>query len=93
MVIEKKASFIVKKRIIVKPNVVILILYLGNIRISGYVTILFHQFKLCIEIAELVLIICQIISTAGKPKKDDAMKSLCLMLGPDFITEILEVGL
>ena len=28
---------------------------------------------------------------AGKPKKDDAMKSLCLMLGPDFITEILEV--
>ena len=31
-------------------------------------------------------------STAGKPKKDDAMKSLCLMLGPDFITEILEVS-
>lgn len=29
--------------------------------------------------------------SAGKPKKADAMKSLCLMLGPDFITDILEV--
>ncbi|XP_060071634.1 major vault protein-like [Ylistrum balloti] len=29
--------------------------------------------------------------SAGKPKKEGAMKSLCLMLGPDFITDILEV--
>jgi len=28
---------------------------------------------------------------AGKPKKPDAMKSLCLMLGPDFITDVLVV--
>lgn len=29
--------------------------------------------------------------SAGKPKKENAMKSLCLMLGPDFITDILQV--
>lgn len=29
---------------------------------------------------------------AGKPKVADAMKSLCLMLGPDFITDIIEVN-
>ncbi|CAC5421282.1 MVP [Mytilus coruscus] len=29
--------------------------------------------------------------SAGKPKKCDAMRSLCLMLGPDFITDIIEV--
>ncbi|XP_048766942.2 major vault protein-like [Ostrea edulis] len=29
--------------------------------------------------------------SAGKPKKSNSMKSLCLMLGPDFITDILEV--
>ncbi|KAL4231031.1 hypothetical protein ACF0H5_008614 [Mactra antiquata] len=29
--------------------------------------------------------------SAGKPKKPDAMKSLCLMLGPDFISDELEV--
>nr|XP_022293947.1 major vault protein-like [Crassostrea virginica] len=29
--------------------------------------------------------------SAGKPKKSNAMKTLCLMLGPDFITDILEV--
>ncbi|XP_041368354.1 major vault protein-like [Gigantopelta aegis] len=29
--------------------------------------------------------------SAGKPKKENALKSLCLMLGPDFITDILEV--
>lgn len=29
--------------------------------------------------------------SAGKPKKSDALQSLCLMLGPDFITDILEV--
>ena len=28
---------------------------------------------------------------AGKPKKADAMKSLALMLGPDFITDIIQV--
>ena len=28
---------------------------------------------------------------AGKPKKADALKSLALMLGPDFITDIQEV--
>ncbi|XP_013397805.1 major vault protein alpha-like [Lingula anatina] len=29
--------------------------------------------------------------SAGKPKKPHALQSLCLMLGPDFITDILEV--
>lgn len=29
--------------------------------------------------------------SAGKPKVAGAMKSLCLMLGPDFITDIIEV--
>ncbi|XP_067656927.1 major vault protein-like [Haliotis asinina] len=29
--------------------------------------------------------------SAGKPKKANALKSLCMMLGPDFITDILEV--
>ncbi|XP_053406855.1 major vault protein-like [Mercenaria mercenaria] len=29
--------------------------------------------------------------SAGKPKVSNAMKSLCLMLGPDFITDIIEV--
>ncbi|KAL8578386.1 hypothetical protein ACOMHN_014885 [Nucella lapillus] len=29
--------------------------------------------------------------SAGKPKKTNAMKSLCLMLGPDFISDIMEV--
>ena len=28
---------------------------------------------------------------AGKPKRSNALKSLCLMLGPDFITEVMEV--
>jgi hypothetical protein len=30
---------------------------------------------------------------AGKPKVSNAMKSLCLMLGPDFITDIIEVSI
>ncbi|KAH9513343.1 hypothetical protein Btru_034666, partial [Bulinus truncatus] len=29
--------------------------------------------------------------SAGKPKKEGALKSLCLMLGPDFISDIIEV--
>lgn len=29
--------------------------------------------------------------SAGKPKKSNSLKTLCLMLGPDFITDILEV--
>ncbi|XP_052772249.1 major vault protein-like isoform X2 [Mya arenaria] len=29
--------------------------------------------------------------SAGKPKKSNALKSLCLMLGPDFITDHVEV--
>ncbi|KAK0051986.1 major vault protein, partial [Biomphalaria pfeifferi] len=29
--------------------------------------------------------------SAGKPKKENALKSLCLMLGPDFISDIIEV--
>lgn len=29
--------------------------------------------------------------SAGKPKKSNALRSLCLMLGPDFITDIIEV--
>ncbi|KAK3097161.1 hypothetical protein FSP39_006955, partial [Pinctada imbricata] len=29
--------------------------------------------------------------SAGKPKKSDALQSLCLMLGPDFISDIIEV--
>ena len=32
-----------------------------------------------------------VLLLAGKPKRADAMQSLCLMLGPDFITDILEV--
>ncbi len=31
--------------------------------------------------------------TAGKPKKNNALKSLCLMLGPDFISDIIEVNI
>ena len=33
-----------------------------------------------------------VLFLAGKPKKDNALKSLALMLGPDFITDIIEVG-
>jgi hypothetical protein len=33
------------------------------------------------------------IFSAGKPKKEDALKSILLMLGPDFITDIIEVRL
>ncbi|XP_064599755.1 major vault protein-like [Liolophura sinensis] len=29
--------------------------------------------------------------SAGKPKKPNALKSICLMLGPDFISDIIEV--
>ena len=29
--------------------------------------------------------------TAGKPKKNNALKTLAVMLGPDFITDIIEV--
>lgn len=29
--------------------------------------------------------------SGGKPKKADALQSLCLMLGPDYITDIIEV--
>ncbi|XP_077992028.1 major vault protein-like isoform X2 [Glandiceps talaboti] len=29
--------------------------------------------------------------SAGKPKVENALKSICLMLGPDFITDIIEV--
>ena len=32
-----------------------------------------------------------LLFTAGKPKKEDALKSILLMLGPDFITDIIEV--
>ena len=32
-----------------------------------------------------------IFFVAGKPKKTNAMQSLALMLGPDFITDIIEV--
>ena len=31
--------------------------------------------------------------SAGKPKKPHALKTICLMLGPDFITDIIEVGM
>ena len=31
------------------------------------------------------------LSLAGKPKKPNALKTICLMLGPDFITDIIEV--
>ena len=30
-------------------------------------------------------------SVAGKPKKENALKSLAIMLGPDYITDIIEV--
>lgn len=29
--------------------------------------------------------------SAGKPKKPNALKTICMMLGPDFITDIIEV--
>ena len=29
--------------------------------------------------------------SAGKPKVENALKTICLMLGPDYITDILEV--
>ena len=32
------------------------------------------------------------VSAAGKPKRPNALKSLCLMLGPDFITDVMEVS-
>lgn len=28
---------------------------------------------------------------AGKPKKENALKSLAIMLGPDYITDVIEV--
>ena len=28
---------------------------------------------------------------AGKPKKENALKTICLMLGPDYISDIIEV--
>ena len=31
------------------------------------------------------------LSLAGKPKKPNALKTICMMLGPDFITDIIEV--
>lgn len=31
------------------------------------------------------------LSPAGKPKKPNALKTICMMLGPDFITDIIEV--
>lgn len=34
----------------------------------------------------------KLFSSAGKPKKPNALKTICLMLGPDFITDIIEVG-
>lgn len=33
------------------------------------------------------------LSTAGKPKRPNALKTICLMLGPDFITDVIEVGI
>ncbi len=31
--------------------------------------------------------------SAGKPKKNNALKSLAVLLGPDFITDVIEVGI
>lgn len=31
--------------------------------------------------------------TAGKPKKENALKSLAIMLGPDYITDVIEVSI
>ena len=39
----------------------------------------------------MLLKLCLNYFTAGKPKKKDAMKSLAIMLGPDYITDIIEV--
>ncbi|XP_070541280.1 major vault protein-like isoform X2 [Ptychodera flava] len=32
-----------------------------------------------------------ILSLTGKPKRDNALQTICLMLGPDYITDIIEV--
>ena len=37
------------------------------------------------DITMLILIL------AGKPKRNNALKSLAVLLGPDFITDIIEV--
>ena len=32
-------------------------------------------------------------AAAGKPKKENALKTICLFLGPDFITEYITVSI
>ena len=38
-----------------------------------------------------VLLICHILNSAGKPKKENALKTICLLLGPDYMSDIIEV--
>ena len=40
----------------------------------------------------VILSTCWLKLPAGKPKKPNALKTICLMLGTDFITDIIEVG-
>lgn len=47
-------------------------------------------FKFQLTNISVSLLFC---TSAGKPKKPHALKTICLMLGPDFITDIIEVGM
>ncbi len=38
------------------------------------------------------LYLLYLVPLAGKPKKENALKTICLMLGPDFITDHITVG-
>ena len=43
-------------------------------------------------VTSLIFFLSFLFTVAGKPKKPNALKTICLMLGPDFITDIIEVG-
>ena len=51
------------------------------------------QFYLKISLTNISLLTCLFYTSAGKPKRPHALKTICLMLGPDFITDIIEVGM
>ena len=39
----------------------------------------------------MLIIIVMLTHAAGKPKKENALKTICLMLGPDFISDHITV--
>ena len=61
----------------------------NKIRITEALCAMLGHFLFSID-KHLGLLFCM---SAGKPKKPHALKTICLMLGPDFITDIIEVGI